>query len=256
MELINIAQKILISNGLVMAFIFVGVVMWLCYKFSDIVLKGRIHGSAIAIAVGLALAYIGGEITGGKKGLADVAMFGGVGVMGGSMLRDYAIISTAFGAKLSEIKKAGLAGILALFIGIILAYVVGAVVSYAFGYTSAEEMATIGGGAATFIVGPVTGAALGVGSDIVAMSIAAGVVKSILVMIVTPLVAPLVGLNNPQTAIVYGGLMGTTSGTAAGLAATDPRLVPYGAVVATFYTGFGCLLVPSVLYFATKAIMG
>jgi malonate transporter MadM subunit len=95
-----------------------------------------------------------------------------------------------------------------------------------------------------------------VGSDVIALSIAAGVVKSILVMVATPLIAKRCGLTNPQAARVYGGLMGTTSGTAAGLAATDPRLVPYGAVVATFYTGTGCLLAPSLLYFITKGILG
>nr|WP_258232846.1 hypothetical protein [Klebsiella pneumoniae] len=42
--------------------------------------------------------------------------------------------------------------------------------------------------------------------------------------------------------------MGSTSGVAAGLAATDPKLVPYGAMTATFYTGLGCLLAPSALY--------
>lgn len=50
--------------------------------------------------------------------------------------------------------------------------------------------------------------------------------------------------------------MGTSSGVAAGLAAVDAKLVPYGAMTATFYTGTGCLLYPSVLYLATKAIMG
>jgi malonate transporter MadM subunit len=48
--------------------------------------------------------------------------------------------------------------------------------------------------------------------------------------------------------MIYGGLMGTTSGVAAGLAATDPKLVPYGALTATFYTGLACLLCPSVYY--------
>ena len=50
--------------------------------------------------------------------------------------------------------------------------------------------------------------------------------------------------------------MGTTSGVAAGLAATDKRLVPYGAMTATFYTGMGCLLVPSVFYLALRALVG
>jgi malonate transporter MadM subunit len=63
-------------------------------------------------------------------------------------------------------------------------------------------------------------------------------------------------LNNPQAAMVFGGLAGTVSGVSAGLAATDRRLVPYGALVATFHTGFGCLLGPSILFLATRAIFG
>ena len=55
-------------------------------------------------------------------------------------------------------------------------------------------------------------------------------------------------MDNPVTAMVFGGLIGTTSGVAAGLAATDPKLVPYGALTATFYTGLGVLLCPSILY--------
>lgn len=55
----------------------------------------------------------------------------------------------------------------------------------------------------------------------------AGLVKSILVMTSTSAVARLIGLDNPQSAIVFGGLMGTTSGVTAGLAATDPKPVPY-----------------------------
>jgi malonate transporter MadM subunit len=74
-------------------------------------------------------------------------------------------------------------------------------------------------------------------------------------MVGTPIIASRVGLNNPHSALIYGGLMGTTSGVAAGLAATDPKLVPYGAMTATFYTGVGCLLAPSVLYLIIKAII-
>ena len=77
----------------------------------------------------------------------------------------------------------------------------------------------------------------------------------VLVMIGTPLVAPKIGLNTPHAALIYGGLMGTTSGVAGGLAATDPKLVPYGAMTATFYTGVGCLLAPSVLFLAVRAIV-
>jgi hypothetical protein len=50
--------------------------------------------------------------------------------------------------------------------------------------------------------------------------------------------------------------MGTTSGVAGGLAATDPKLVPYGAMTATFYTGLGCLLGPSVIFVIIRALFG
>lgn len=249
MDIMEIISGIMSSYGLVMSFAVIGVVMWISYGISKLT-KGRIHGSAIAIVLGLVLAFIGGITTGGSKGLSDVSLFSGLGVMGGSMLRDFAIISTAFGARLEEIKKSGLPGILSLFIGVVLAFIIGVVFAFIFGYTDVASMTTIGAGAVTFIVGPVTGAAVGASSDVVAISIAIGVIKSIVVMIATPVLAKPLRLNNPKAAMIYGGLMGTTSGTAAGLAATDARLVPYGAMTATFYTGLGCLLCPSVLYLA------
>jgi hypothetical protein len=48
--------------------------------------------------------------------------------------------------------------------------------------------------------------------------------------------------------------MGTTSGVTAGLAATDPKLVPYGALTSTFYTGLGCLLCPSILFICVQSL--
>src|SRR5699024_1316603 len=98
--------------------------------------------------------------------------------------------------------------------------------------------------------------AVGATSEVIAMSVAAGLVKSVVVMIGTPFVANIIGLNNPKSAMVYGGIMGTTSGVAGGLAATDKRLDPHGAMTATLYTGLGCLLDPSLLYFATVAFLG
>ena len=83
-----------------------------------------------------------------------------------------------------------------------------------------------------------------------------GLIKAIMVMVGTPIAARFLGLKTPRSAMVFGGLEGTVSGVSAGLAATDRKLVPYGALVATFHTGIGCLLGPSVLYFATKAIVG
>lgn len=75
-------------------------------------------------------------------------------------------------------------------------------------------------------------------------------------MIATPFVAKWIGLDNPRSALIFGGLMGTTSGVAGGLAATDEKLVPYGAMTATFYTGLGCLLGPSVVFILFRAVFG
>ncbi|WP_017379034.1 malonate transporter subunit MadM [Paenisporosarcina sp. TG-14] len=249
-------SKVFSNNPLIVSFAVIGITMYVAYVLSDKLTKGRIHGSAIAIILGLLLAYIGGVLTGGEKGLSDISIFAGIGLMGGGMLRDFAIVATSFGASFDEIKKAGKSGVAALFIGVILSFVVGVAIAYAFGYRDPISLTTIGAGTATYIVGPVTGAAIGASSEVITISIAAGLVKSILTMIGTPFIAKYIGLNNPRSAMVYGGLMGTTSGVAAGLAATDPKLVPYGAVTATFYTGLGVLLAPSVLYLMTKAIFG
>lgn len=151
------------------------------------------------------------------------------------MMRDFTIVATAMGANFSEIKKAGLAGALSLFIGILAAFIMGGTIGYFMGYTDAKSFATIGAGACTFIVGPVTGSAVGASSDVIAISIAIGVLKSIMVTIVTPFIAKRLGIDNPQTAMIFGGLVGSTSGVSAGLAATDVKLVPYGALTATFH---------------------
>ena len=250
----EIIETVFVRNSLIVAFAAVGVVMWVSYFLADKLTNGRIHGSAIAIALGLLAAYFGGVATGGNTGVADVALLGGIGLMGGGMMRDFAIVATAFGVHLSELKKAGMAGVVSIFAGVIVSFIVGAAIAVMFGYTDAAEITTIGAGAVTYIVGPVTGEAIGASNEVITLSVAAGLVKSILVMIGTPLVAKLIGLDNPQSAMVFGGLMGTTSGVAAGLAATDPKLVPYGAMTATFYTGVGCLLGPSILFFIVSAI--
>ncbi len=250
----DVLTSVLAKNALITAFAFVGILVWFSYWVSGALTRGHIHGSAIAIAIGLVLAYVGGSTTGGSNGLADVSLFAGVGIMGGAMFRDFAIVATAFGAELDALRKAGLVGALSVVIGVVLSFVVGAAFAVAFGYTDAVAISTVGAGAATYIVGPVTGTALGAGSDVIALSVAAGLTKSILVMVGTPFVAPRIGLDNPHAAMIYGGLMGTTSGVAAGLAATDPKLVPYGAMTATFYTGVGCLLAPSVLYLVVRAL--
>ena len=248
-------QRVLETNGLITAFMFVGGLVWVSYWVSGKLTQGKVHGSAIAIALGLVLAWYGGVATGGSRGLSDFPLLAGVGLMGGAMFRDFAIVATAFGADIRALKSAGVIGAFSIVIGVALSFVIGVIVALAFGYTDAIELTTIGAGAATYIVGPVTGTALGAGSDVIALSVAAGLTKSVLVMIGTPFVAGRIGLNNPHSALIYGGLMGTTSGVAGGLAATDPKLVPYGAMTATFYTGMGCLLAPSLLYLIVRAIV-
>ncbi len=250
----EIIEKTAKDNGLVAAFAIVGFVVLISGAISRRLTFGRVHGSAIAIFIGLALAWVGGKMTGGAKGLSDVAFFSGIGLMGGNMLRDFAIVATAFEVQATEARRAGWIGACALLLGTVLPFIVGACVARAFGYTDAVSMTTIGAGAVTYIVGPVTGAAIGASSDVMALSIATGVIKAILVMIATPVAAKFLRLKTPRSAMVFGGLAGTVSGVSAGLAATDRKLVPYGALVATFHTGLGCLLGPSVLYFSVKAL--
>jgi malonate transporter MadM subunit len=243
----EVIEKLIDKNGLVFAFLLVGILMAVSYWLSKKVTNKKIPGAAIAISAALVFAYFGNE-----KGIADFPLFAGMALLGGSMLRDFAIVATAMGASFKEIKKAGLAGILSLFIGIIFTFFIGSLIAYFMGYTDAKSIATIGAGACTYIVGPITGSAIGASSDVIAISIATGVLKTVLVTIFTPLIAPKIKLNNPNTAMVFGGMMGTTSGVAAGLAATDPKLVPYGALTATFYTGLGALLCPSILYYLVQ----
>jgi malonate transporter MadM subunit len=246
----GLIEKIVDKNSFVFSFLIVGILIYASFWFAKKVTNDKIPGSAIAIALGLLLAYFGGE-----KGIADVPLFAGMAFLGGSMLRDFSIVATAMGAEISEIKKAGLVGIFSLFFGVILSFFLGGTIGYLMGYTDPVSFATIGAGACTFVVGPVTGSALGASSDVIAISIAIGVIKSILVTIGTPIIAKRIGLNNPITAMVFGGVLGTTSGVAAGLAAVDEKLVPYGALTATFYTGLGCLLCPSLLFYIVNLFL-
>lgn len=249
--MMELLETLLIKNGLVFAFLLVGSLMLLSFWVSRRFTRNRIPGVAIAIVAGLALALLGEE-----KGIADIPLFAGMALLGGAMLRDFSVVATAMGADLDQVRQAGPAGAVALLTGVALSFFLGVAIAFAMGYTDAVSLATIGAGACTYIVGPVTGGALGAPSDVIAISIATGVVKTLVATVGTPLLAKNIGLDNPHSAVVFGGLIGTTSGVAAGLAATDPRLVPYGAMTATFYTGLGCLLCPSIFYFILTLVMG
>jgi malonate transporter MadM subunit len=249
--LLNLIDK----NALVFGFLVIGLIVLFSDIFSKKILHGKIPGSAIAIFLGLVLGYLGGVFTGGEKGLSDIQIFKGVGFLGGAMFRDFAIVATAMGASLYLVRRAGLLGMISLVLGVFLFFSIGVIIAYLWGFRDPASLCTIGAGACTYIVGPVTGTAVGASSEVIALSIATGVVKTIVVTIFTPIVAKRIHLNSPESAMAYGGLMGTSSGVAAGLAATNPKLVPYGAVTATFYTGVGCLLCPSVFYIVLKIIL-
>ena len=95
--------KLLDKNGLVFAFLIVSVIMFLSYYIGKKLTNNKIPGAAIAISVGLIIAYFGRE-----KGVASIPAFSGMAILGGSMLRDFSIVSTAMGASYTEIKKTGL----------------------------------------------------------------------------------------------------------------------------------------------------
>lgn len=236
------------KGSIVTGFLFAGLIMLVSEFISKKLTKSRLHPSAIAIFFGLVFAYIGGSITGGEKGLADVTAFGGLGILGGAALRDYTIIASSYGASIQEVKKCGWVCPISLIVGVVSAFCIGAIVAVSFGYRDAVDIATIAAGAVTFVVGPITGTALGAASEVIALSVTVGLVKTVFIMIFTPMIAKKIGLTTPKMAMIFGGLVGSTSGVSAGLAATDASLVPYGTMVATFYSGTGCLLCPSLLY--------
>jgi malonate transporter MadM subunit len=251
-DILETLSGLLVHNGLLAAFACVGATVWFSHFLSAFVTRGRVHGTAIAVLLGLILSYVGGSLTGGKNGLADVPIFAGLGLLGGSMLRDMAIVSTAFGVRFTDLRDSGWVGLLSLLVGTVLSFASGVIAAFVFGYRDASSITTIGAGAMTYIVGPVTGTAVGASSDVIALSIATGLIKAICVMMATPFLAKSIGLDNPRSAMIYGGIMGTNVGVMAGLAATDPKLVPYGAMTATFYTGLGCLVCPSVFFFVVR----
>ena len=57
-KILELCGGVLVKNGLITAFALVGAIMWASYYLSAKLTRGRLHGSAIAIAAGLVLAYI------------------------------------------------------------------------------------------------------------------------------------------------------------------------------------------------------
>lgn len=80
MDMAAMITKLFVKNGMIFAFMLLGIIMFVAYKLGGLT-KGRVHGSAIAIFLGLVLAYIGGVTTGGNKGIADIPLFAGMGLV-------------------------------------------------------------------------------------------------------------------------------------------------------------------------------
>ena len=190
-ELIKVVDK----NGLIVAFLLVGLLTWLTDIFSKKVLRSKIPGSALAIFLALVFGYLGGVFGKGENGLSDLGLFKGLATLGGGMFRDFAIVATAVGASFVLIRKSGLLGLISLVLGISVFFLAGVGIAWAWGYRDAVSLCTIGAGACTYIVGPVTGGAIGASSEVIALSIGTGVVKTIAVTILTPILAPKIGLS-------------------------------------------------------------
>src|SRR6185312_3964507 len=162
------------EEGVVTAFATVGIIMYLSNLASKYFTGGRIHGSAIAVVSGIVLAYIGGRISHGHRGIADLPMFGGFALMGGGLFRDFSVTATAFNIDIAQAKRAGWVGFIALVLGTIFPFIVGVIVARAYGYTDSVTVTTIASGCVTYIVGGVTGGALGAASPVVAIAVAIG----------------------------------------------------------------------------------
>ncbi len=65
-------------------------------------------------------------------------------------------MATAFGADFNELRRSGLAGIVSLVLRVF-SFTIGAIFAWFGGYTSAEDITTIGAGAVTLVVGPIAG---------------------------------------------------------------------------------------------------
>lgn len=136
----------LTKNGLVTALAVTGLVMFFSQILSKYLTRGKLQSSAIAITLGLIAAYFAGLYTNGSKGISDIEIFSGFALLGGAMLRDLAISSTAFEVDVKEIKSAGTIGMIALILGCVIPFVVGAGVAWTLGYKDAVSMTTIGAG--------------------------------------------------------------------------------------------------------------
>jgi len=109
----DVLIQVLTKNALITALAVTGLMMFVSHLLSKYLTQGKLQSSAIAITLGLVIAYFAGVYTEGSKGVSDIAIFSGFALLGGAMLRDLAIASTAFEVDVKEVKKAGKVGMIA-----------------------------------------------------------------------------------------------------------------------------------------------
>lgn len=100
--IVDTLAAVLAKNALITAFVCVGMIVWLSYFLSAKLTRGHLHGSAVAIAIGLMLAWLGGTKTGGSNGLADFTVLSGIGVKEIGVKRRVPVVfeaRTAFGQR-------------------------------------------------------------------------------------------------------------------------------------------------------------
>ena len=72
---------VLSKNALVTALAVTGLMMFVSHLLSKYLTKGKLQSSAIAITLGLVVAYFAGVYTQGTKGVSDIAIFSGFALL-------------------------------------------------------------------------------------------------------------------------------------------------------------------------------
>ncbi len=207
MDILQSLNQLLSRTALLTALTCVGVTIWFPTSFRKMPHAGDfMNGNRGNVGIDHGLCRW--QVNRGKNGLADIPIFAGLGFLGGSMLRDmlsYRPLSVF------ALQTCGtLAGSVwyPFWWGLCSRSLREYFTAIVCGYRDASSITTIGAGAMTYIVGPVTGTAIGASSEVIALSIAAGLIKAICVMMATPILAKSIGLDNPRSAMIYGGTWG------------------------------------------------
>ena len=70
----DILIKFIEKNGLILAFLTVGIIMYVSNILSKKLTNNKVPSAAIGITLGLVIAYFGGVFSAGEKGIADIKL--------------------------------------------------------------------------------------------------------------------------------------------------------------------------------------